>query len=327
MQPPPRARSRIVAIEAKSGSEWDNQIMAEQDQPPTMAGKVCLVTGATGGIGLVTARELARAGARVLTVGRTPRKSAEAAARIRAESGSSIVEPLAADLSSQAEIRALALDVENHTDRLDVLINNAGGIFLDRKESVDGIEMTFAVNHLAYFLLTNLLLDLIRGSRPARIINVASGAHRGVTIDFNDIGGREHFSGWRAYQRSKLANLLFTRELARRLEGTGVTVNALHPGYVNSQIFRDEGWRGAVMRRAARAFAISPEQGAQTSLYLATSPEVEGATGGYFAKSAPARSSPASRDEGAARLLWQFSEDLTRLKVPADQLIPDRGSA
>lgn len=292
-----------------------------------MEGKVCLVTGATGGIGLVTARELARAGARVLVVGRTPRRSAEAAARLRADAGSSIVEPLAADLSSQAEIRALAREVENQTDRLDVLVNNAGGIFLDRRESVDGIEMTFAVNHLAYFLLTNLLLDLLRSSRPSRIVNVASGAHRGATIDFDDIGGRERFSGWRAYQQSKLANLLFTRELARRLEGTGVTVNALHPGYVNSQIFRDEGWRGAIMRRAARAFAVSPERGAQTSLYLATSPDVEGMTGGYFAKRARARSSPASHDEAAARLLWQFSEDLTGLKVPADQHIPGIGSA
>lgn len=280
-----------------------------------MEGKVCVVTGATSGIGMVTARELARAGARVLIVGRTPRKSAEAAARIRAEANSTIVEPLAADLSSQAEIRALAHEIEARTERLDVLVNNAGGIFLDRSESVDGIETTFAVNHLAYFLLTNLLLDLLMSSRPSRIVNVASRAHRGVTIDFGDIGGREHYSGWRAYQKSKLANLLFTRELARRLGGTGVTVNALHPGYVNTHFFRDEGWRGKVMRLAANRFAITPERGARTVLYLATSPEVEGVSGGYFANNAPARPSSAALDEAAARLLWRFSEDLAGLKT------------
>ncbi len=281
-----------------------------------MEGKVCLVTGATSGIGLVTARELARAGGRVFIVGRTPRKAADAAARIRAEAGASTVEPLAADLSSQAEIRALAREVENQTDRLDVLVNNAGGIFLDRRESVDGIEMTFAVNHLAYFLLTNLLLEPLMAARPSRIVNVASRAHRGVSIDFDDVGGRDHYQGWRAYQKSKLANLLFTRELARRLEGTGVTVNALHPGYVNTHIFRDEGWRGKVMRIAAGRFAITPEQGARTVLHLATSPELEGVTGGYFANLAPARPSRAALDDAAARLLWRFSEDLVGLKVP-----------
>jgi len=290
--------------------------MAEHDAPLMMEGKVCLVTGATSGIGLVTARELARAGARVFIVGRTPRKSAEAAARIRTEAESSSVEPLAADLSSQAEIRELAREVENQTDRLDVLVNNAGGIFLDRSESVDGIEMTFAVNHLAYFLLTNLLLDLLMAGRPSRIVNVASRAHRGVTIDFDDIGGRDHYGGWRAYQKSKLANLLFTRELARRLEGAGVTVNALHPGYVNTHIFRDEGWRGRLMRLAAGRFAITPERGARTALYLAASPEVEGVTGGYFANGARARPSRAALDEAAARLLWRFSEDLVGLKTP-----------
>lgn len=281
-----------------------------------MEGKVCLVTGATSGIGLVTARELARAGARVLIVGRTPRKSAEAAARIRAEAGSSIVEPLSADLSSQADIRALAREVQDQADRLDVLVNNAGGIFLERSESVDGIEMTFAVNHLAYFLLTNLLLDLLMASRPSRIVNVSSRAHRGVAIDFGDIGGRDHYSGWRAYQKSKLANLLFTRELARRLGGTGVTVNALHPGYVNTHIFRDEGWRGKVMRFAAGRFAMTPERGARTALYLAASPEVEGVTGGYFANNARVPPSRAAVDEAAARLLWRFSEDLTGLNAP-----------
>jgi NAD(P)-dependent dehydrogenase (short-subunit alcohol dehydrogenase family) len=273
------------------------------------------VTGATAGIGYITARELARAGARVLIVGRSPEKGADAVRRITEETGAAIVEPLSADLSSQAEIRALAREVKDRTDRLDVLINNAGVILLDRRESVDGIEMTFAVNHLAYFLLTNLLLDHLKASSPARIINVASGAHKGGRIHFDDLGFRDHFSGWRAYQQSKLANILFTRELAKALTGSGVTANALHPGYVNTQIFREQGLRGAFMRTAAGLLAISPERGAATTLYLATSPAVQGESGEYFANCKPAGISRAARNEADARRLWQFSEDLTGLKT------------
>ncbi|MDR3618201.1 MAG: SDR family oxidoreductase [Paludisphaera borealis] len=288
--------------------------MTPQHSLPSMQGKTCLVTGATAGIGFITARELARAGARVLIVARSPEKGAETIRRIAEETGAQTVEALTADLASQADIRALAREVKSRVDRLDVLINNAGVILLDRRESVDGIEMTFAVNHLAYFLLTNLLLDLLKASSPARIVNVASGAHRGAKINFDDIGGREHYSGWRAYQQSKLANILFTRELAKALTGTGVTANSLHPGYVNTQIFREEGLRGLVMRCAAGLFAIAPERGAETTLYLATSPDVQGESGEYYARSKPASISKEARNEAAARRLWQFSEDLAGMK-------------
>lgn len=289
--------------------------MTAQHDLPSMQDKTCLVTGATAGIGFVTARELARAGARVLIVARSPEKGAETVRRIAEETGARTVEALTADLSSQADIRALAREVKGRAERLDVLINNAGVILLDRSESVDGIEMTLAVNHLAYFLLTNLLLDHMKAGSPARIINVASNAHRGGKINFNDLGGREHYSGWRAYQQSKLANILFTRELAKALTGSGVTANALHPGYVNTQIFREPGLKGQIMRMAAGLFAISPERGAETTLYLATSPEVQGESGEYYARCKPASISREARNEANARRLWQFSEDLTGMKT------------
>jgi retinol dehydrogenase-12 len=280
----------------------------------SMAGKVCLVTGATAGIGLVTACELVRRGARVIGVGRSQERCSQAVRFIREETGSAGVDYLIADLSSQADIRRLSQGVKNSTDRLHVLVNNAGGIYLEREETIDGYEMTFAVNHLAYFLLTNLVLDLLKASAPARIVNVASAAHRGCTLRFEDLQGKARYGGWRAYQQSKLANILFTRELARRLEGTGVTANALHPGYVKTQIFRAEGARGWLLRRAADVFAITPEQGAKTSVYLAGAPEIEGVTGKYFAKQKPANFSAAARDDAAARRLWEVSEGLTGLK-------------
>lgn len=277
-----------------------------------MKGKTCLVTGATSGIGEITARELARQGARVLVVGRSPERCAATIERIRRETGSDAVESMVADLSAQAEVRRLAEQVRGRCDRLDVLINNAGAMFLDRRESVDGIEMTLALNHLSYFILTNELLDLLRSSAPARIINVASDAHKGASIEFDDLQGRRRYGGWRAYQRSKLANILFTAELARRLEGTGVTVNTLHPGFVRTRFFQDfTGWIGFLMKLGASMVAITPEDGARTTIHLATSPEVEGVTGQYFVKSRPARSSPQSQDRAAAERLWRVSEELT----------------
>ncbi len=278
-----------------------------------MEGKVCLVTGATAGIGLVTALELARQGARVIGVGRSPQRCAEAARQIREQTGTSAVEFLVADLSSQAEVRRLANQVKAATGRLDVLVNNAGLIRLEREVTVDGLEMTFALNHLAYFLLTNLLLDTVKASTPARIVSVASAAHQGCKMNFDDLQGETKYSPWRAYQQSKLANILFTRELARRLEGTGVTANALHPGYVRTQIFRAEGFSGWLLRRAAELFAITPEEGAQTSIYLAASPDVEGQTGQYFVRRKLASSSPESQDEATARKLWEVSARLTGL--------------
>ena len=294
----------------------------------SMKGKTCLVTGATAGIGEITARELARKGARVILVGRSPERCAAATGRIRSQTGSSAVESLVADLSSQAEVRRLADEVRGRCDRLDVLVNNAGAMYLDRRESVDGIELTLALNHLSYFLLTNALLDLVKAGSPARIVNVASDAHKGASIDFDDLQSRRGYSGWRTYQRSKLANILFTQELARRLEGTGVTVNTLHPGFVRTSFFKDFGGLvGFIMKLGAALVAITPEEGAKTTIYLASSPEVEGVTGRYFVKSRPATSSPQSHDRGAAERLWKVSEELTGQGTTAGAADKDPGSS
>jgi NAD(P)-dependent dehydrogenase (short-subunit alcohol dehydrogenase family) len=287
--------------------------MPGNDHP--ISGKVCLVTGATAGIGAVTARELARRGATVVLVGRNREKTEATTRRIRDETGNPAVEFLLADLSAQAEVRRLAEQFRQRHPRLDVLINNAGAFFSQRRESPDGIELTLALNHLAYFLLTNLLVDALRASAPAQIVNVASNAHQGAQIDFDDLQGRRRYSGIRAYAQSKLANVLFTYELARRLEGTRVTANALHPGFVATSFFEGNGWFGWVTRRLAGVLALSPEQGARTSIYLATAPEVEGVSGRYFVKEKEAASSRASHDEAAARRLWQVSEELTGLSA------------
>ncbi len=232
---------------------------------------------------------------------------------------------MVADLSSQAGVKGLADRVRERCDRLDVLLNNAGGMYLDRRESPDGIEMTLALNHLSYFLLTKQLLPLLKASAPARIINVASDAHTGVSIDFDDIQGRRRYTGWKAYKQSKLANILFTYELARRLEGSGVTANTLHPGFVRTRFFQDfSGWIGFITKLGAALIAIGPEEGAKTSLYLASSPEVEGVTGQYFVKSRPARSSPQSHDRAAAERLWRVSEELT--SQAATVAVPDHSS-
>jgi NAD(P)-dependent dehydrogenase (short-subunit alcohol dehydrogenase family) len=288
--------------------------MADVERDETMKGKVCLVTGATAGIGEVAAIELARRGARVVIVGRSPERCAATLERIRSTTGATAVESIVADLSSQAEVRKLAEQVRARCDRLDVLLNNAGGMFLDRRESPDGIELTLALNHLSYFLLTDQLLPLLKASAPSRIVNVASDAHKGASIDFDDIQGQRKYGGWRAYQQSKLANILFTYELARRLEGTGVTANTLHPGFVRTNFFKDfTGWVGFITKLGASIIAISPEAGAQTSIHLATSPEVAGVSGQYFVKSRPARSTPQSHDLAAAERLWRLSEVMTGL--------------
>jgi retinol dehydrogenase-12 len=255
---------------------------------------------------------LARLGARVLLVGRSLAKCAAVAEQIRSQTGRE-VEPLLADLSSQHEVRELARQVRERSPRLDVLINNAGGLWLKREQTVDGLEMTFAVNHLAYFLLTNLLLETLQASAPARVVNVASEAHRKATLDFDDLQGERHYGGWRAYCRSKLANILFTYELARRLEGSGVTANTLHPGWVATGFGKNSGWRGQLLALAAKCLAISPERGAQTMLYLASAPNVQGVNGQYFVRCRPVRSSPASYDEAAAKRLWQISLEWTHL--------------
>ena len=279
------------------------------DATGSMGGKTVLVTGATSGIGEVAARELAGKGARVVLVGRSAPKCEATSAMIRRATGTSAVEYLVADLSSRAEIRRLAAEIKARYPRLDVLVNNAGAMFSPRRESVDGIEMTWALNHLGYFLLTELLLDTLKASAPSRIVNVASEAHRMVPgINFDDVEGKRSYKPFRIYGQSKLANILFTRELARRLEGSGVTANCLHPGFVATNFTTGKGWIYWAMRQLARAVAITPEDGARTTVYLASSPEVEGVTGEYFAKSKVAKPTRAALDDAAARRLWELSE-------------------
>jgi NAD(P)-dependent dehydrogenase (short-subunit alcohol dehydrogenase family) len=268
-----------------------------------MIGKVCLVTGATDGIGKVTARVLAERGATVIGVGRNPAKIKATLDEVGKVPGS--LEFLTADLSSQAEVRALADEFKRGYTQLHVLVNNAGALFTSYRESVDGIEMTFALNHLSYFLLTNLLLDAIIASAPARIVNVSSDAHEGSTINFDDPGFRRQYGGWTAYGSSKLANVLFTYELARRLAGTGVTVNAVHPGFVHTNFQRAAGLN---MRGP-----LTSEEGADTQIWLATSEEVEGVTGKYFVRRHDTRSSTISYDAAVARRLWELSAQMVGL--------------
>ena len=284
-----------------------------------MQNKTVLVTGATNGIGFETARSLAAMGATLIGVGRNPQKCAEAAAQITQATGNAKVEFLVADLAVQAQVRQLAETFKHKYNRLEVLVNNAGAFFARREESTDGIEMTWALNHLNYFLLTDLLLDVLKASAPARIVNVSSTAHTGVKgINFEDIEFKHGYSGWTAYGHSKLANVLFTYELARRLAGTRITANALHPGFVATGFgHNNSGLMRVGMNIAQKIIAKRPEQGAETSVYLASSPEVEGVSGKYFDNKQAIKSSAASYDTEAARRLWDLSETMVRAKVAA----------
>ncbi len=275
-----------------------------------------MVTGATSGIGEMTARELAQMGATVIAVGRDPVRGAAALERIRSASGNKAVELMLADLSSLQGIRQLAEQFKHKYQRLHVLVNNAGALFTARQQSADGIEMTFALNHLNYFLLTNLLLEPLKASAPSRIVNIGASAHQFARrVDFDDLQGQRKYFGWGAYGQSKLCNLLFTYELARRLEGTGVTVNALHPGIVATNFGMSGGGAMPLFNRLISVAMLRPEQGAQTVIYLATSPEVEGVSGKYFVNRKAVRSSKASYDQSAADRLWQVSEAMTRLSA------------
>lgn len=282
-----------------------------------MNGKICMVTGAASGIGAVTARALAQQGASVVLVDINVEKGNATAREIQAQTGNPSVEFVEADLSSQNDIRLLARQFLARHQRLDVLVNNAGAMFAERQESVDGIEMTFALNYLGYFLLTNLLLDAIKSSTPARIVNVASRSHARAKIDFEDMNFRSGYTGLRAYERSKLAIVLFTNELARRLQGTGVTANSLHPGVVATGFALNGGGSMGLITRLFRFGFLTPEQGAKTSIYLATSPKVEDVTGKYFVRCKSVRSSPGSYDEATANRLWRWSEERTNIRVVA----------
>jgi retinol dehydrogenase-14 len=285
--------------------------MTDNSSRVSLAGKTVLVTGGTGGIGKATAIELAELGARVGVTGRDLARAQAAAADIRRQSGNPAVDAFAADMSSQTEIRRLAGEVLETYSRLDVLVNNVGGYWNSRHLTVDGLEWTFAVNHLAPFLLTNLLLDRLKASGPARVITVSSNAHAMGRIDFGDLQGAHSYSGARAYNQSKLANVMFSYELARRLQGSGVTANALHPGVVSTAFgAEDPGRTQKLVLPLARLVMKTPRQGAATSIHLAAAPEVEHVTGQYFAKRRPRKSSKAAYDTSAARRLWQTSSVL-----------------
>jgi len=279
-----------------------------------MQGKVVLITGATAGIGRVTARELADAGATVVLAARSKEKAEATREWISRGTGNSSVDLIIGDLSVQSHVRSIAEQVISRYGGLDVLVNNAGGFFQRRTESADGIEMTFALNHLAPYLLTNLLLDALKKKSPARVVTVSSDAHTRATMNFDDLQGRARYRGWGAYGQSKLANLLFTYELARRLQGSGITANALHPGFVASEFAKNNGTgMRLAMSIAHRLGAISVDEGARTSVYLATSKDVQDASGKYFVKCRQAASSAASHDNGAALRLWEISARMTGL--------------
>jgi NAD(P)-dependent dehydrogenase (short-subunit alcohol dehydrogenase family) len=275
-----------------------------------MEGKTVLITGGTGGIGLATATALGAKGARVGITGRD-RPRAEHAAGLIANAGGGTVDVFVADMSSTAEVRRLAEEVLGTYPRLEVLVNNVGGFWAHRHVTAEGMERTFALNHLAPFLLTNLLLERLVSSAPARIVTVSSGAQSMGKIDFQDLMGEAKYSGQRAYNQSKLANVMFTYELARRLEGTGVTATVLHPGVTSTGFGAEDtapGW-GPVIA-VMRLFMKKPEQGAETSVYLASSPDVEGVTGRYFANRTTKESHRASYDTAATARLWQVSAEL-----------------
>lgn len=276
-----------------------------------MEDKTCLITGGSDGIGYCAARELASMGARVVIVGRNAAKTDAAVESIIAETGNPAVERLLADLSSQREVRRVAAEALERLPRLDVLLNNAGAIFLSNRRSVDGLEMTFALNHIGYFLLTTLLLDRLRESAQARIINVSSSSHGSPgKFRLEDLPEPGSNRGYRAYARSKLCNILFTYELARRLEGTNITVNALHPGLVQTNIARNNGLLGRAVNFFIGARGVDADKGAETLVYLAASPEVEGVTGKFFVDCRTVPSSNLSYDTDMASELWEMSERL-----------------
>ena len=281
-----------------------------------LAGRNVLVTGGTGGIGKAAAAGLAALGARVGIVGRDGARLAAAAGELRRRSGHDAIDVFEADLSSQAQVRRVADEVRERYPRLDVLVNNVGGFWAHRHLTVDGLERTFALNHLAAFLLTNLLLDRLTASAPARVVTVSSGAQAMGRIAFDDLHGVRHYLGQRAYNQSKLANIMFTNELARLLEGTGVTATSLHPGVVRTNFgAEDQAWFFAVMSRVLLPLMKTPEQGAQTSIYLASSPGLDGVTGQYFAKGKPVTANKDAYDTSLTARLWRVSADLVGMTL------------
>ncbi len=286
------------------------------EQLTDMQGKVCLVTGATSGIGNAAALALARLHATVVLVGLDPAECLQVTESIRSKTNNPEVHHLAADLSIQQEIHRICDEFKRHFSRLDLLINNAGAVFLNRQQTEDGIEKTFALNHLSYFLLTNLLMDLLVASAPSRIINVTSAIHEQASLDFDDLQNRRGYNGVVAYSRSKLANVIFTYELANRLWGTGVTANALHPGYVSSNLGKNNAGFLKPLINWIHLGGSSPEEAARSILYLACSPKVNGITGRYFVKEKLSISQVRVNHE-TARRLWEVSASMAGIGSPA----------
>jgi NAD(P)-dependent dehydrogenase (short-subunit alcohol dehydrogenase family) len=278
-----------------------------------MKGKVVVITGGTSGIGQVAAEKLASMGARILMVARDKSRADATMSRIRQINPSTRHTVYFADVSSIGDVRRVGGEIAAAEPRIDVLLNNAGAMFYDRQVTVDGLERTFATNHMSYFVLTQVLRPQLAAAAPSRIVNTASDAHRGAKLDFDDLQSAKNYSGFTAYRRSKLSNILFTRELSRQLAGTGITANSLHPGFVNTR-FADGG-HGALYHvfRVAKIFALTPEKGAETIIYLASSPDVAGVTGEYFTKCARATPTNEAQDDGAAKRLWSETEKLTRI--------------
>lgn len=275
-----------------------------------MRGKTVVITGATSGIGLIAAEELARKGARLVLVARDKQRSEQALARLREAAPGINHSVHYADLSRLQEMKRVAAEIAAAEPKIDVLINNAGALFNSRQVTEDGLELTFALNHMSYFVIANGLRERLAASTPARVINTASDAHKGNKLNFADLQSATGFRGFPVYGRSKLCNILFTRELARRWAGTGITVNSLHPGFVSTRFGDESGGLFSYAIRAAKLFAISPEKGAETIIYLASSRDVSGASGQYFYKCRPATPTKEAQDDEAARRLWQETEKL-----------------
>jgi len=275
-----------------------------------MQGKTVVITGATSGIGKVAAERLAAMGARIVLIARSKARGQVTLAQLRAAAPGLADKVHYADLSRISEMKRIAAEIAAEESRIDVLINNAGAMFANRRLTEDGLEYTFALNHMAYFVVTEGLRARLLASAPSRIVNTASRAHQGASLDFDDLQSSQGYGAMKAYSRSKLCNILFTRELARRLHGTGVTANCLHPGFVASR-FGDEA--GGLISRfvsLAKLFAISPQKGAETLVYLASSPSVAGITGAYFYQCRSVPTSSAAKDDQAASRLWQRSAEL-----------------
>ena len=274
-----------------------------------VSGKTIVITGATSGIGEVAACELAKQGARIVFTARDRQRAASTMAKLKAANSSADHRMHVADLSSLAEMKRVAKEIVEAESKIDVLINNAGAVFLSRKNSTDGLEMTFATNHMAYFVVTNILLDRLKAGAQARIVSTASDAHRSGKLDFSDLQSENAYGSFRVYGTTKLENILFTRELSKRLQGTRVTANCLHPGFVATRFGRNNASNIFLkgLSRAIMAFGIKPEEGAKTIIYLASSPDVDGKSGGYYFRSKLEQPTAAAQNDDDARRLWDIS--------------------